>query len=223
MISAEGAFDYGAKQGSMAMSIQDPDSGQRIEIQMVFAGLVIYERLPSELASQLPGGKAWIKLDLEALGSMTGVDLGSLADASSSDPTQALQFLEGASGEVTKVGTDTIRGDATTHYRATLDLEKAAEGLSADARTAYEQAVKGLGTTTLPADVWIDTEGRLRRMEYALDESAFGASAAPGALDTVRFAMELYDFGVPVSVETPDPSEVTDLSELLGGLASPGA
>jgi hypothetical protein len=197
-VTAAGAFDYGTRTGRMSMEM--PGLGA---IEAIADGSVLYMKFPAALAQQLPGGKSWVKLDVEAAARQSGFDLSELSQVQQGDPTQALRYLRGASDDVKKVGEDDLRGAHTTHYTATLDLKKAASSLSGSQRTAYDKAIAKLGTATLPADIWIDDAGRARKLSFTQD-----------AADVT---LELYDFGVDVDATPPAPSDVVDLAELLGG------
>ena len=197
-VTAEGAFDYGTRRGRMSMDI--PGLGA---LDAIADGSVLYMKFPAALAQRLPGGKPWVKLDVEAAARQSGFDVSELSQVQQGDPTQALQYLRGASDDVRKVGEEDLRGAHTTHYTATLDLKKAASSLSGARRTAYDRAIAKLGRSRLPADVWIDDAGRARKLSFTQD-----------AADVT---LELYDFGVDVQAAPPPASDVVDLAELLGG------
>jgi hypothetical protein len=57
-----------------------------------------------------------------------------------------------------------------------------------------------------PADVWIDQQGRLRRMHYAVTMKVPGEGASVPM--TVETTLELYDFGVEVHVAPPPANQV---------------
>jgi hypothetical protein len=197
-VTAEGAFDYRSRTGRM--SIEVPGLGA---VEAIADGAVLYMKFPAAVAQQLPGGKSWVKLDLEAAARLSGFDLSELSQVQQGDPTQALQYLRGASDDVKKVGEEDVRGARTTHYKGTFDLKKAASSLSGASRTAFNKAIAKLGTSTLPADIWIDDAGRARKLSFTQD-----------AADVT---LELYDFGVEVDAAPPAASDVVDLAELLGG------
>ncbi len=184
---------------------------------VVLADTVFYIELPPAVASEL-GGKSWIKIDLVELGKTQGIDLNQLNSLQGNDPAAALDFLRGASEDTRKVGEEKVRGADTTHYAATLDLDKAAQSLAPDLRDDFERATAQLGTKQMPVDVWIDDDGRLRKMTYALDTSKLQGAASGGATGKVTTTVELFDFGVEVDVQEPPAEQVTDLSQLLSGL-----
>jgi hypothetical protein len=163
----------------------------------------MYMKMPS-LTSALPGGKPWVKFDLRAAAKSAGVDLGSLGAV---DPKQGLQQLL-ASGDVKKIGTDTIGGVETTHYRAVIDMTRAAK-VPAPQRKQLRQLLKGMHGSA-PVDVWIDADGRVRRESMSFDYGA-GLQNAQASM-----TMDFTDFGAPVDVAVPAADEVTDMSSLLG-------
>jgi hypothetical protein len=81
---------------------------------------VVYLGMPA-LASLIPGGKSWIRADVEEAAKQTGGEFGKLLDLTNQSPAETLDLIGGA-GAVVNAGTDTIDGDDVTHYRATVDL-----------------------------------------------------------------------------------------------------
>jgi len=185
-------------------------------IDAVFDNTTIYEKLPRTLVPTLPAGKSWVKIDLAAAGRAIGVDVNALSQSQAGDPSQTLAYLRGASDNVTRVGTEDVRGTQTTHYRAVLDLNKAADQ-SPGASQAIKSAINLLGSSKQPADVWVDADGRLRRMRYTVDLSKSKVAAStPGVPGSLTFTLDLFDFGVPVQAAVPAPAEVVDLGALTG-------
>jgi predicted small lipoprotein YifL len=170
---------------------------------VVYDGHVMYMKMPL-LTSALPGNKPWVKIDLATAARAAGVDLGSFKAV---DPKQGLQQLL-ASSDTKKVGTDTIDGVETTHYRAVVDVANAAK-LPAAQRRALRQFLKGMDGHA-PVDVWIDTDGRVRR-----ESMNFNSGAGLQHTET-SVTMNFTDFGAPVDVTVPAPAEVTDITSLVG-------
>ena len=119
---------------------------------------------------------------------------------------QGLEFLQGLSGDVTKIGDDTVAGEHATHYRASIDGAKVAAELP-DASSDLAGKLAKLGAT--PADVWINDDDRVVKMHFAMDGGAFGGSGG-----SAEFTMEITDFGVPVDVQAPPADETVDASAL---------
>jgi hypothetical protein len=200
-----GVFNTGASRtGQLSMKVNV--NGVSVPIDSVVTGNVLYMR--SSLFSRfgLSGDKQWIKVDLGKLAQQQGIDLSSLANANPT-PASALEYLQGATN-VRKVGTDSIQGVDTTHYKVTVDLERAAARSSGSKRRSLRQVIQVSGVKKLPVDVWIDAKGFLRKVAYAQPSRNGGA---------VRVAMELHDYGPPVTVKPPPAASVTDLSKALGG------
>ena len=85
---------------------------------------------------QLPNGKTWVKVDVEQALKKLGLDLPNLGVGQS--PTDVLAQLRG-SKNTRKVGTETIHGVRTTHYRGTVDVQEALGQATAKERKALQQ------------------------------------------------------------------------------------
>jgi hypothetical protein len=194
-VAGEGVIDLKNGLGAISLDLNSlSGSLANGKVEAVLGPDGIFVKLPGVA----PATKPWIKLDLSSLAGQAGVNLGSLGQLQSADPSQALQFLKGAVGDMKKVGSEKVRDADTTHYRGTLDLQKAAASAP-----AASTAVSALGTSSVPTDVWIDGEGRMRKMILTVPSGAA--------------EFEMYDFGTPVDVKEPLPSEVTDLVSLFSG------
>ncbi len=144
-----------------------------------------------------------------------------------------MDYLRGIGSDVTEVGTEQVRGDETTHYKGTVDLEEAAAAAPAESRKALEKALAQTGSSTVPVEVWVDEQGRTRRVltTIALPDGLPGAAApAPSAsagAGSVAATIEFYDFGVAADIAAPPAGEVTDLTSQLdqggGSSAAPSA
>lgn len=211
--TGEGEFDRERGHMTLDMSELGAATGGAFagELEMILEDFVMYMKFPEAITEQLPGGKSWVRIDLRGAGKELGIDLEELMQVQQSDPTQALQYLRGASDDFEEVGEEEVRGVATTHYRGTIDLRKAAEQLPEDARESVERAIELMGTVELPFDVWIDDDGMARRMKYEQPLPSAGGEA--GAME---LTMELFDFGVEVDVEPPPNDEVIDIQGLIG-------
>ena len=212
--SGEGVFDLDARRGEMTMNVVGPGNPGGMAMEGVFDGTTIYMKFPPEIASQMPGGKPWLSMDLQAVGEQEGLDFNALMQSGSSDPTQTLHYLRGAAGDIETVGEEEIRGTTTTHYKATIDYDKVAEQAPADVRDGMERNVEvikeWLGDDSAPIEVWIDEDGLARRMEMSLEYAA-----GPAAGTELSMSMDLFDFGVEADIQVPPPSQVTDYAALM--------
>jgi hypothetical protein len=164
---------------------------------------VVYLRL-GFLASQLPGGKRWVKLDISKLGKSAGLDFEKLMSGSQLQPTDLLGMLRGEGAKVRKVGQATIDGAATTHYRVTIDLAKAleAKGLTTPLLGGIAAQMK-----TITENVWIGRSGLVRRVALAYNLPLAGMAR-------LAMTMDIYDYGAHVSIAAPPRSEVFDATQL---------
>jgi hypothetical protein len=159
---------------------------------------------------RLPAGKHWVRIGFDDLAGQLGLDLDEFRNQARSG-THSLQYLEGLSGHVERVGDDTVNGEHATQYRASIDYSLAADKLPGlSGRVKYQLAELG----TVPADVWIDDHDRVVKLHYAIDASAFGVPGSGSG--TAELTMEIGGFDEPVDVQAPPADEVIDLSELVG-------
>jgi hypothetical protein len=170
---------------------------------------VLYMQIP-QLSGQLPAGKHWIKLDASKLGKASGVDLSQLM--SGIQPGDVLSMLKGEGAKLQNLGSATVDGTATTHYRVTIDPAKALESKGLSSPLLAGAAAKL--PASLPADVWIGEDGLVRQVR-------FGLGVAQGR---VALKMNLYDYGAHVPISAPPSSDVFDATQLaqLGMSGSAG-
>jgi hypothetical protein len=217
-MTGDGTVDFQNQAARMTFDVGDLLRGSGLPASanerwtILTQGLVLYMNAPA-LAQQLPGGKQWLKLDVEAVAKSRKVDLGQFRQLTQSDPTQMLAYLRAASGEVKKVGEEKIRGVDTTHYSAEVDLDRVADQAPTNLRKSFRASIRslerGLGTHTIPVDVWVDADDLVRRLEEHLPVAGNG-----GKID---FGVDFYDFGTPVSITPPPAAETLDLGTVLGG------
>ena len=215
-----GNFDTGEAAAEVAMA----DGPRESTITVLRTGTGVYARLPGGM-NPMSTGKPWVSIDAPTLARLTELALGESAAHITGAPLDALAYLRAVSGDVTVVGTDTTRGEPTTRYRAAVDPARAAAQLPGALR-AHAPA-SGAAPASLPADVWIDGEGRLRKLVIT-DPADAGAGAAAGTVPApaadpppgpTTITLELWDFGTPVEVSAPPADQVADVSGLLGTFA----
>jgi hypothetical protein len=204
-----GAIDFKAKRATFAIDTSGLGlAGLSGTVDLVLADGVIY----AKVASLLPG-KPWLKLDPKTLGASGSSNLGGLGALASGDPAAGIRLLDGVADGAKKVGSEQVRGAATTHYRGTVDLEKVKVGASASMKASIDALIKQLGRSTYPVDVWLDNDGLVRRLRSRQASAASGATPAA----TVVRTEEYYGFGAEVAAEPPPADQVTDLADLLQG------
>jgi hypothetical protein len=132
------------------------------------------------------------------------------------DPSAQLHLLA-AVEQAEVVGEEEVRGEPTTHYRGTYDVARALRG----ARGVQQPALRSLLGVAATADeasydVFLDEQGLLRRLQQTVEVPASTATA--GQELTVTTTLELYDFGIEVTVRPPAGADVRDGAPLLAAL-----
>ncbi|MFF0886666.1 hypothetical protein [Streptomyces sp. NPDC003456] len=198
--NGQGAVDLEDGDSAMTLGVQ----GQRIEQRVI--DRILYQRMPE---GQAPGGKPWIRIDIGKVAAQQGA-----GDGSVSDPAQSAAYAKAITDKgVAKKGTETIGGVRTTRYGVLVDVAELPDG-----GTLRKQV-----GPTLPMDVWLDDEGRMRRQQIEMtvkapaqsqEGSSSDASAAPQRF-TVRTVTDFTDFGTDVAVDAPPAGQVTDMTGKL--------
>lgn len=205
-MSGSGVQDRAGKKGTLSVTTQV--GGKSMKIDEIIDGKVIY--MHSDLFSQLPGGKPWMKVDLRQEASKLGIDLDALGgNAATQDPAAMLEYLKGA-GTSKEVGTATVNGTKTTRYHVDVDLRKAAaKSGDADASKSVEKLIQMTGASTLPIDVWVDDQHLVRREKIAY------SGTEQGQKTSFDLTIDFTKFGVAVDAKAPPADQVADLNELL--------
>jgi hypothetical protein len=214
--SGQGSFNFKAHEGSLTLtmaglpqSVTSQLGGASLQMTELFKSASIYMSSPL-LSNKLPGGARWMKLNLARFQQGIGLDPSSLTSGGA-NPTQYLQFLKAVGAKSQIVGHETLRGVASTHYAAKVDLLKAAEAQPGANRTqlreAFQKLTSATGLQSLPVDVWIDAHGLVRKLSVALSMDAAGQQVKTSVQS------EFYDFGPTQSITVPADSEVFDMTK----------
>ncbi|MEW1867858.1 hypothetical protein AB0420_06650 [Streptomyces caelestis] len=171
-------------------------------------------------------GRSWFRADPAAWGGLT-VDndsYGVLPRQLEGSPVVQSTLLTG-SEDVRRVGTETVDGARTTHYRGTVTFDglRAARDAAPDEATR-ERRVESLDqfmglrvSDTLTMDLWVDGDGRAKRFRWQARTDGARGGTGGGPLDlTVTFL----DVDRPVTIEAPPAEDtaalVEDAREVLG-------
>jgi len=94
------------------------------------------------------------------------------------------------------VGAETVRGVTTVRYHALVDFERyAATSHSGAQARRYAATLRRLtGSSTLPIDVWVDAQQRIRRLSTSV------SACSPEGRVSTRIALDIFDFGARVVV-----------------------
>jgi len=202
-------FDNGAAEYSVDVASIGLQGTGKVKVLLV--GGVMYlslDALEGGDPSSNPAltGKKWLRLDPQVFGG--GGEIGQ------SDPKSSVGALKGVKGDVKRVGGEQVRGTRTTRYRVTIDAQQAVDNAPDDQRAEVRNSVMALGSDSIPADVWIDGKGRLRKVRLHV---AASQSTAKGTV-----AFEYFDLGTGVHVEEPSASEAIDFLDVLGETPTTG-
>jgi hypothetical protein len=227
-ITANGYVDQRHRAAHMSMDLSGFPGASALSgegagtIQMIIRYPVIYMNMPL-LASKLPEGKTWLKLDIAKAAQAAGINASQLSSLNQTDPTQFLQYLRGSSGNVTVTGSETLFGVSTTRYHTTLQLGHVLDQLPEAQRGAAKALLEKLGTAGgIPVDVWIDAQARLRRIQMSIGATLpSGATGAPaGSSLSGEITVDFTSYGRVPEIVAPPASQVLDASALPGvGLA----
>lgn len=195
----EGVADLAARRARVSQSLfftdraaaefldrddSDPGAGERGEdSEMIYDGANAYVRVADR----------WTGFFLTDPGGPRGPN----------DPLWPLDALFGASDDAIETGPEAVRGVPATRYRLSVDLARADAALSAGISVP---AGSYRSLSRLPAEVWLDAAGLVRRISV-LSEPAAAADAQVWSI------VELWDFGVAVDITPPDPGAVLAPSE----------
>jgi hypothetical protein len=188
-------------------------------MDMVMSDGVIYMRSP--MFQDV--GTEWVSMDPSKLDPAAAAQFGGFGTGST-DPSSYVGLFAGVI-DVEAAGEEQIAGVSTTHYVGTIDLRKVIENFAdvagddvpKETREQLEFAIDQLAAIgmdkDLPFEIWIDREGYPRRQKMTMD---FGG-LLPGAEDArMEMTADYSDFGEPVDIDVPRPSQVTDVTKMLG-------
>jgi hypothetical protein len=216
-IAGTGIVDLKTGNADLMLSIPLLDrlgGGGTIEERTV--GGVVYTKMPAGIlrAAGVPASVRWLSLDPRH---SAAADSSALSQ-SQVNPAGQLAFVAAASDDVRIVGNESVRGESTTHYAATIDLRPGAGGgkRAAALRAGLAPLGAAIDDRPLPLDVWIDRAGRVRRVVVSIPLSPLrGADELDGApAAMIRNQGDYYAFGTAVRVAAPPPSQTRPYSAL---------
>lgn len=197
VLTGEGLFDYRNRIGTV--SLQVPENG---ETEGPLQEIVTPEALYMKNASPDVPRDKWVRIDIQGLAD------GNLVSGGSTDPTTSFEILRGANDDVAYLGTKDFGGTQVRHYKGTLDLKRAHDATPENLRAPLAAALKSFSSATIPFEVYLDAEGRLRRVQEEFNLASGTGGKAGTQTAKVVSAAELYDFGVAVNVRPPGAQEL---------------
>ncbi|MEU6679164.1 hypothetical protein [Streptomyces sp. NPDC046925] len=167
-----------------------------------------YANMGDKFAAQAGGGKHWIEYDYATLAEISGAAGDAFKDQmQNSTPNQSVKMLL-ASGDVKRVGEETVRGTKTTHYSGTVDAADFTgknSDLDAGQMEELRKQFKQVGLSKQTIDIWVDGDDLLVK------------KAEKGEMADGEFSQTAYysDYGTPVSVEKPAASDTMSFKDLM--------
>ncbi|MEV0170798.1 DUF1396 domain-containing protein [Streptomyces sp. NPDC050803] len=191
----------------MKMTALDQGADGSVEIRLVDKAMYLGGN--AEMAKEMDG-KSWMKFDMSVLGdeALGGSTAG--AGQAEQNPAAESTFLTGAE-DVKKVGTETVDGVETTHYKGTLTLDELRDSFKNEDKATREKREKSveqyeeMGIDELTMDMWIDGDDHTKQFRMQ-------GEADKGPLDmTITFL----DINQPVTVKAPPAKDTVDLAEMM--------
>ncbi|MGA9596333.1 MAG: hypothetical protein WBV06_09260 [Acidimicrobiia bacterium] len=146
--------------------------------------------------------------------SMPATDAGGMASGFGAGPTNPEDLMQawGASAwsNVEDLGTETVRGVNTTHYRAVVDVAGMMD--AADAQVQTDLNSFGTLPDTMPVEFWLGDDNVMHKMVMQFD----GSGDSSNGFGSMTMTWEMYDFGADINIEAPPADQVTDGSDLAG-------
>lgn len=194
-IHGEGVYDFARRWGRLTVSLPKDPAGadEHRPITELLAPGALYMK---NRGAGVPADK-WVRVDTATLSD------GNLVTGGATDPFAAAELLRGVR-TATYVGRTEVAGTPVLHYRGTADLGLAARSASKGNREVLLAAAKGFATAEVPFDVYLDDEGRIRKLR---NRFSFVNGHRSGAV-AVASTMLLYDFGVPARVRLPEAGDI---------------
>ncbi|WP_411107751.1 hypothetical protein [Streptomyces sp. cmx-4-9] len=191
-IHGEGGVDFTHRMGQLLVMLPADVTGKpgHRPITELLAPGALYMK---NRGAGVPDDK-WVRVDTTTLAD------GNLVTGGATDPMTAAELLRGVEQAV-YVGKTEVAGVAVRHYRGTTDIGRAAQSASPEVKGALEAAAKGFSKDTVPFDVYLDEEGRLRKVRHRF------SYVNNGVIDVSSTTL-LYGFGTPVRVVLPANGDI---------------
>ena len=235
-ITAEGYINERRHAGELVMDLSRipgismlPGGAGNGQVRMIFLYPTIYMNMPF-LAGKLPEGKTWMKLDISKAAQAAGIDTSQFSSIDQTDPTKFLDYLRASSGAVITLGSERVNGVTVTHYRANLELSRILDRLPGEQKAAAKAALEKLGESgSIPVDVWVDAQGRVRRIQLSfggLGAGAGGTGTASGVAGAAAVSgaitIDFKSYGPVPPIVSPPAGQVFDASALAAAKIKSG-
>lgn len=210
----QGAARYSLSTATTVNGAEVVFAGEGIYDWAKDTGQTTYETPVGTVQQRLVGADLFLNLPQQPsiFFKLRTADIASSPVGGTVDPTAQLHTLA-AVAEAEVVGEEQVRGEPTTHYRGSYDVARALRGARGLQQAALRSSLgAATGVQQAPYDVFLDRDGRLRRLTQTIEVPS------AGQVLTVTTTLEMYDFGIPVTVLTPPGANQRDGAPLLAAL-----
>jgi hypothetical protein len=195
-----------------AVALRERVLGHSVNVSERYSGKTYWVSVAGIPGASALTSRPWLKYNLGSTLNQLGV--GGLPSGGS-NPTQFLTYLKAAGADAQKLGSQTVRGIATTHYAVTVNLNNYARLVpSADraaARKSIGRLISTIGSSTMHMQVWIDHHNLARRLSLSFPECVAQQHLRVG------MTMDLFDFGTKATVTLPADAQSYDITSLVDG------
>ncbi|KPC60736.1 hypothetical protein [Streptomyces chattanoogensis] len=205
--TVEGKVSFSLRPRAIDMRMKASGGLKSGEFSVRLIGDTVYVGAGERAAAALHG-KHWLKFQMRGKGAGGAGGFGGMRQQADQDPAAQASLLA-QSGDVKKVGVETVDGVRTTHYAGTVSVDEllkrrhAKGALGAERRAKAVRRYKQLGVNALKLDLWVGPDDRTVKFRER-------AGTDRGPLDlTIRF----FDVNKPVTVQAPPASDTVDLAE----------
>ncbi|MFF3909274.1 hypothetical protein ACFYZJ_25585 [Streptomyces sp. NPDC001848] len=195
-------------QANVTMSVKSSAPKPVPALQMKIRSDAMYFKAPAQKVAGV-GGKHWIKEPLALLAAQGAAGKAGTDQLKQANPAMAVRMVI-AGGDLRKVGQETVRGAATTHYTGTLDTAKliaSRQGLTPDDVKFLKKQLGASGVTEAHIDLWVNSDNLPVETREQMETATARVTA------TTYYSR----FGVAVDLSVPDPSDTFTLHSVTGG------
>lgn len=227
------AVDPGDLPPGFDMGIEMVGDAETMYIRAPMFAALATEPLPSDgLPPQMTAafeafaemGDRWGRVDLSALGDIAPDQVrSSVSSGQGMDPMALFEILAGTD-DVDDLGRSEVDGEPVHGLAAQVSLRELMEAQGTDPEDLAQQVAgtdefpEAVFDTEMSIEVWIDDDGLVRRLAFAYGPELFEATDEFEGAE-FGFSFDFFDYGEPVDIEFPDPSETVDVTEAFTTLA----
>jgi hypothetical protein len=194
-IRGEGDYDYRRRIGRLRVQLPQTPTGapeHRPITELLAPGALFMKNR----GAGVPADK-WVRVDTATLSD------GNLVTGGATDPYTAAELLLGTR-TADYLGRTRLAGVEVRHYRGTVDLAAAAKAASKGVREPLAAAAKGFAKDEVPFDVYLDDQGRIRKIR---NRFSFVNDREKGTVAVASTTL-LYGFGTRVDVRLPASEDI---------------